>query len=226
MAEPTLAEIIRLAIASKLLDVHSAEVARVESYNAATQTIDALPMVRRAIVDSDGDVQHEELPKIPNVPVLFPRSGAFSLTWPLAPGDFVLLVFCSSACGNWRETGDVSDPGDLRRHDLSYSFAVPGIGPNSATLPTMATAALFEVSSPATHVQVGAGSAQFVALSNLVESLVGALAAAILNATPTGGDGGAAVLAAAKATLSGQGWTGGGTTPPAGATAATKLKSE
>jgi len=65
---------------------------------------------------------------------------------------------------------------------------------------------------------------QFVALHNLVEQIVGQLAGAILNATPTSGDGGAAIQTAAKATLSGLGWTDGGTVPPTQSTAATLVK--
>jgi hypothetical protein len=225
-AEPTLAEIVRLALESRLLDLHVALPCRVESYDATTQTIEALPMVRRAITDTSGETQHEDLPTLPNVPVLFPRSAAFSASWPLAPGDFVLVVFCSSAIGNWRESGDIADPGDLRRHDLSHAVAIPGIGPKGSTIPTSPTAAVLEVTAPATHVAVGAAATDFAALASKVEGIVGALAAEILNATAVPNDGGAAIQTAAKTALGLLGWTGGGTTPPANSTAATKLKSE
>jgi hypothetical protein len=199
-AEPTLAEIVRLALESRLLDLHVALPCRVESYDATTQTIEALPMVRRAITDT--------------------------ASWPLAPGDFVLVVFCSSAIGNWRESGDIADPGDLRRHDLSHAVAIPGIGPKGSTIPTSPTAAVLEVTAPATHVAVGAAATDFAALASKVEGIVGALAAEILNATAVPNDGGAAIQTAAKTALGLLGWTGGGTTPPANSTAATKLKSE
>jgi len=224
MAEPTLAEIIRSALDARLLDLHVALPCRVESYDATAQTVEVMPLVRRAIEDDIGETQHEDLPKLPNVPVLFPRSAAFSATWPLAPGDTVLVVFCSSAIGNWRESGDLADPGDLRRHDLSHAIAIPGIAPDGDTIPTSSTAAVLEVNPPATHVEVGSTSATFVALAALVESLVDDLADAILNAAVTPNDGGAGLQTAAKATLTGLGWTG--TTPPTDTTAATKLKSE
>jgi hypothetical protein len=223
--EPTLAEIIREAITSRLLDVHVCLPGRVESYNEATQTADVLPMIRRPLVTEDGEVVHEDLPKLPNVPVVFQRTAAFSMSFPLVPGDFVLLMFSSSAVGNWRTTGDVSDPGDLRRHDLSGAFAVPGIAPEGSVIPTSSTAVVVEVTAPVTHVAVGAAATDFVGLASLIETTIGNLAAAILNATPVPNDGGAAIQTAAKITLSALGWSL-GVSPPVNATAASKLKSE
>jgi hypothetical protein len=50
---------------------------------------------------SDGSRVYLELPEIPFVPVLFPRTASYALTLPVAPGDFVLLVFCT----NYTPTG-------------------------------------------------------------------------------------------------------------------------
>lgn len=205
-AEPTLTEIVRLAIESKLLDVHVSLPCRVESYDPATITVEALPMVRRAIEDADGKIQHEELPPIPNVPVLFPSSSAFSGAWPLVPGDFVLVVFCSSAIGSWRESGDIADPVDLRRHDLSHAVAIPCVWPAAQAptkIATNPTAMLLEVNAPVTHVQVGAAATDYVANAELVFAELGKIATGI-------------------------GGAGGTYTPPTAAVdiAALKLKSE
>lgn len=221
MSEPSQAEIIREAIDSRLLDLHVAMPARVESYDAATQTIEARPMVRRAIEDTEGEIRHEELPLIPNVLVAFPRAGAFSQSWPLSKGDHVLLVFCSSAIGAWRQSGDIADPVDLRRHDLSHAIAIPGIGPSGDTIPTSPTAVVLEVSPPATHVEIGAGSALFVAIESLVVARMVEMVTAITTATIAVGASGAADVGVK---LAAAGWTGGGLVPPA--MAATKLKSE
>lgn len=167
-AEPTLAEIIREAIASHMLDLHVAMPAEVVSFDRATGTCEVKPKIRRAIHDTAGEVQHEELPNIPNVPVHYPRSAVFSMTWDLVEGDHVLLVFNSSAIGNWRETGDLSNPGDLRRHDLSYPVAFAGIAPKGDVLPSAADAAVLEVEAPYTHVQVGAAATDFVAMNQKV----------------------------------------------------------
>lgn len=170
MTEPTQAEIIRSAIESRLADLWTAIPCRVESYDPTTNTVEAFPMVRRAIQDTEGVTQHEELPVLPNVPVLYPSSAGFSGTWPLFKGDFVLVVFCAAAIGNWRETGDISDPGDLRRHDLSYGFAIPGAVPKSVVHPTSSTAVVFEVTAPVTHIAIGAAATEFVVLTDKMVS--------------------------------------------------------
>lgn len=184
--EPDFAEVIRLAIDSRLLDLHVSLPCRVEAYDSTNQTVDVLPMVRRAITDSQGNTQHEELPILPNVPVVFPRAASFSATWPLAKGDYVLVVFSSSAIGNWRESGDLADPGDLRRHDLSYGFAIPGIAPDGETIPTASDAAVFEVNNPATHMKVGASASDWVAMNQKVLSELSAIATALSSHTHTG----------------------------------------
>lgn len=166
MTEPTLAEIIRRGIEARLLDLHTALPGIVQSYDSTTNTVDVLPAVRRPIETKDAQITHEDLPIIPGVPVAFPQSAAFTATWPLAKGDGVLIVFCEAAIGNWQLQGTAVDAGDLRRHDLSHAVAIPGISPNTTSLPTSATAAVLEVNSPATTVNVGAGATEFVVLAD------------------------------------------------------------
>ena len=188
--EPTLPEIIRRALDSRLLDVHVALPCKVLVFTPGTPpTVEVLPMVRRAIEDDDGGIQHEELPPIPNVPVLFPNSAMFSAAWYLVPGDFVLVIFCSSAIGNWRESGDISDPGDLRRHDLSHAVAIPGMLPKGGSIPMSSTEVVLEVNAPATHIAVGAAATEFIVLADKLVSVfnthVHATAALGAPSTPT-----------------------------------------
>ena len=228
-AEPTLVEIFRLAIESRLLDLHVALPCRVEVYNPALQTADVLPMVRRAISDSSGNTQHEELPILPNVPVLFPRGGPFSITWDLAVGDTVLVVFASSAIGKWRESGDIANPGDLRRHDLSHGIAIPGVAPAAEVLPfdvsgnPLITAPILKVDGA---VEIGNPLIPVhepVSIASLVEARLFELADAIKTSGTTAGDGGAAFKAAILAALLSAGWTGSNTPPT---TAASNLNAE
>jgi len=178
-AEPTLAEIIRLAIASRLMDLHVALPGKVIAYDASKQTAEVQPMIRRAISDSNGEIAHEDLPKIPNVPVKFPRGSgdSYSITWPIAPGDFVLLVFCSWAIGQWRESGDLSDPVDLRKHGLGNPIAIPGIAPKTGSIPTDPSAMVIE----GPEVKVGPAAVDFVAMNAKVlaelASIAGVLSA-------------------------------------------------
>jgi len=182
--EPTLAEIIRNAIASRLSDLHVALPGRIESYDPSTQTAEVLPMIRRAIPDTAGAIQHEDLPKIPNVPVLFPRGSAdtYSITWPIAVGDFVLLVFNSWAIGQWRETGAVSNPVDLGKHGLGNPIAIPGIAPKTGSIPTDPAALVIE----GAEVKVGPAAVDFVAMNAKVLAELGSIASALSSHTHGG----------------------------------------
>lgn len=124
---PDILQAFARAIASGL---HVALPGVVESYNPLTQSATVKPSIRNPITDLDtGDLDSEEFPSIPNVPICFPRGGGFACYFPLAKGDHVVLIFSDLATGQWRQSGDVSEALDLRRHSLGYAFAIPGAFP-------------------------------------------------------------------------------------------------
>lgn len=114
--------------------LHTCMPARVISYDYLTQTCSVEPQVKRPLDTESDEVTHEVLPNIDSVPVVFPRGGGRVHTWPLEEGDFVLLVFSEVAIGEWRTTGQVSEPQDTRRHSMGYPFALPGISPDIAPI--------------------------------------------------------------------------------------------
>lgn len=132
--DPSPAEVMRLAIDNRLLDVHTALPGRVKSYDPDTQCADIQAMVMRCVTKRDGSKILEELPIIPNVPVGWIRGGGYWMQFPLNVGDFVILLFSEAAMAQWRESGELSEPGDIRRHDLSYPWALPCCGPNKDAL--------------------------------------------------------------------------------------------
>ena len=132
--DPDLSEVLEAHARSLLLDVHTAIPGKIKSYDAAKQTAEVIVQVRAQTPRDDGSLAAEELPVLPNVPVQWPRGGGYALHFPLTEGDFVLLVFSEAAIGHWRETGQLSDPGDLERHGIGYPFAIPGIAPNAGKL--------------------------------------------------------------------------------------------
>lgn len=197
--EPDLAEVLEGAINARLLDLHTMLPGRVESYDAAKQVADVTPVVRRPIRTDDDDLDHEELPVIANVPVQWPRGGGFSLHFPLAKGDHVMLVFSEAAIAQWRESGELSDPGDLRRHDLSYPIAIPGISHEVAPLadtPATGTGTITVGAGGVLRVSTAGGTADFVALATKVSTALTDLKNAINGWTPVPNDGGAALKAA------------------------------
>jgi len=117
------------------LEQHVAIPGRVERYDAATQIADVLPLVRHPVPQPDGSYALEDLPVIPSVPVLWPRTGRWMLTMGMTAGDTVQLLVNTAAIGHWRAgSGDVTDPGDLRRQHLAHAVAIPGLYARSAAL--------------------------------------------------------------------------------------------
>jgi len=127
---PSPEAVIGAAIASRMLDVFTALPGIVESYDATAKTITVKLAVKRAIDTEDDGVVLEEIEPIPNVPVLCFGSPKLSLRATLAKGDSVLLIFSQWAIAQWRSTGEVSDPRDLRLHGPSYPVAVPWYAPS------------------------------------------------------------------------------------------------
>jgi len=180
--EPTDAEIIEGAINSKLLQLHTAIPAQVVSYNALLQVADLKVVVNSPLEVADGSTVHEELPVIPNVKVAWPRAGGFTFHFPLAPGDYVLLVFCEASIADWREKGVAGDVSDLRRHDLSHGVAVPFacMAPDATPIPpTDAPSAAEAVLNGLGVFRVGAPSADFVAHATSTAAAIAALQAQI-----------------------------------------------
>jgi hypothetical protein len=100
---------------------------RVQSFDSTKQAADIEPLIHDTWEGEDGTNQTGPLPVIPSVPVCFPGSGAFRVTFPVAKGDTGLLVFCSRSIDRWLSEGGSVDPQDDRTHDLSDAVFVPGL---------------------------------------------------------------------------------------------------
>lgn len=182
MTTPTLAEVLRQAIDSRICDVHTSLPGRVVSYDRSTQRADIEIVVRSAVETSDGSYAEEELPVLPDVPIAWLRGGGVSLQLPLRAGDHVWVMFSEVALGNWRVSGQTSSPGDISRHSLSYPVAIPCLAPDTEPLPAAGgSEAAFDVPGGMT-LRVGGTAAQAVALAPLVSAVLNALKAAVAKA--------------------------------------------
>tara|TARA_R110000822_G_scaffold84867_3_gene199024 strand:- start:7371 stop:8087 length:717 start_codon:yes stop_codon:yes gene_type:complete len=126
----TLSSVIKLGIESALKELHTSMPGIVESFDPVTQLASIQPAIKRIFKTQDEDVEiltPTSLPILINVPVIFPRGGGFSLTFPVAKGDECLLNFCERSIDNWHQTGEVKVPGANRLHSLSDAVAFVGI---------------------------------------------------------------------------------------------------
>jgi len=125
-AQPSDVEVIRVAVDNALNEMHTCLPAIIESFDATTQTAKVNPSIRRIVYNGDKIV----IPPIINVPVVFPSSGGYSITFPVAAGDEVLLVFSERSIDMWLQSGGVQDPLDRRKHDYSDAVAIIGLHSN------------------------------------------------------------------------------------------------
>lgn len=123
-----LTALLNQAIRNRMAELQTAMPAQIISYDFKTQKAAVQPTINRRY--ADGRV--EPYPVINNVPVIFPRSGGASMTFPVTRGDTVLLVFSSRSIDTWTSRGGKVDQDDRRMHDINDAIAIPGLIPFSA----------------------------------------------------------------------------------------------
>lgn len=96
----------------------------IQSFNPGAVTCTVMIAVK-------GKVKSEsaQLPVLVDVPVIFPRGGGCTITFPIKTGDECLLVFADRCIDFWWQNGGVQESVDPRMHDLSDAFAI--VGPQS-----------------------------------------------------------------------------------------------
>jgi len=98
----------------------------IQSFNADALTVVAQPAIKAQVRSPNGTMQWVSLPLLLDCPVVFPRGGGCTLTFPIADGDECLIIFASRCIDAWWTAGGVQVQSELRMHDLSDGFAIPG----------------------------------------------------------------------------------------------------
>ncbi|MDU5474031.1 MULTISPECIES: Gp138 family membrane-puncturing spike protein [unclassified Pantoea] len=101
----------------------------VQSFDPDKVTAVIQPAIRYVETDNDGNRSTKDYPLLVDVPVIFPRGGGCTLTFPIREGDECLVVFADRCIDFWWQSGGVQEPVDPRMHDLSDAFAI--VGPQS-----------------------------------------------------------------------------------------------
>jgi hypothetical protein len=110
-------------------------------------TCDVQPMIKGRKRNQDGTFSPwTAMPLIPDVPIQFPGGGGWSLTFPLAPGDEGLLIFCSRCIDYWHLLGAGADgrgqpQAEFRMHDLSDAIFIPKLWSRPKIIPNVSAAA-------------------------------------------------------------------------------------
>jgi hypothetical protein len=98
----------------------------VQSVNLSQMTITAQPAIQGVTYDQNNNATYVNLPILADVPIVFPSAGGFMITFPIAINDEVLVVFASRCIDAWWQQGGIGLPIEMRMHDLSDGFAIPG----------------------------------------------------------------------------------------------------
>jgi len=117
-------ESLRMALESYASQLWTALPASVVSVNLAAQTVSVQPTIQGSVADPAGNVRQVNLPLLVDVPLVWPKAGGFALTFPVAPGDEVLVVFACRCIDSWWQSGGIGAPAEARMHDLSDGFAI------------------------------------------------------------------------------------------------------
>ena len=112
---------------AQLSEVFTALPATVVKFNVPDEvTVSAQATVQYQQRKPDGTWNYLTLPPCIHCPILFPRGGPFVMTFPLAVGDEGLLIFASRCIDNWWLQGGIQKQAELRMHDISDGFFLPG----------------------------------------------------------------------------------------------------
>ncbi len=98
----------------------------IESVDFDAMTCVVQLTIQSTTVMADESQVAGNLPLLLDVPLVFPSGGGFAITFPLGPGDEVLVIFASRCIDAWWQYGEVQLPMEARMHDLSDGFAIPG----------------------------------------------------------------------------------------------------
>lgn len=104
---PDLLTTIRDAINAALSGLWVSIPCIVENSDPEAVTVTAQPTIQLQVGQPDGSIILVDLPLLQDVPVMFPRGGGCTMTFPIKPGDECLVVFASRCIDGWWQSGGI-----------------------------------------------------------------------------------------------------------------------
>lgn len=117
-------DLLQSAIWSEIIaKLNTAIPAVVDSYDKKGPYVSATIVINKTT--AEGEVL--TFKSIVKVPVVFPRTNRFKMSYPLEAGDGVLLLFSQRSLDEWYNSGKVSTPVITRTYALTDAIAIPGL---------------------------------------------------------------------------------------------------
>jgi hypothetical protein len=117
---------LRYGLDGKQAQIWTAMPGIVSAVDLSMNTVAVQPSIQGVQTNPNGSTQYVNLPLLVDCPIVFPSAGGFSLTLPIKAGDEVLVVIASRCIDAWWQSGGIGVPMELRMHDLSDGFVIPG----------------------------------------------------------------------------------------------------
>lgn len=112
----------------------------VQDVNLAEMTCTVQAAIQVQVQKQDYSFEWVDLPPLIHVPLVFPSAGGCSITFPIAAGDEVLVIFASRCIDAWWQSGGYKNQQlDFRMHELSDGFALPGPRSLKRVVPSIST---------------------------------------------------------------------------------------
>lgn len=99
----------------------------IQSFDADKMTVEVQVAIQGTRLFPDGHTENITISVCPDVPVVFPGAGGWTLTFPIQQGDECLVVFASRCIDAWWQSGGIQPQAESRMHDLSDGFALVGV---------------------------------------------------------------------------------------------------
>lgn len=120
-------EALRAALDGLQAKLRTAMPGIIQSFNTTTMTCVIQPAIQAKVRTPDGTLNDVSLPLLLDCPVQFAGGGGFSGTFPIAKGDECLVILSDRCIDAWWQLSGVQVQAELRMHDLSDGFCIPGI---------------------------------------------------------------------------------------------------
>lgn len=120
-------ENLRVSFEGMQSDLWTAIPCIVTKVNFSQMTVEAQPAIQALQRFPTGEQKFVSLPLLLDCPIVFPSGGGYTLTMPVAVGDEGLVVFASRCIDSWWQSGGIQQQAELRMHDLSDGFFLPGV---------------------------------------------------------------------------------------------------
>lgn len=120
---PSFQQIFSKIVEDRLAPLHVALIGKVTRFDSAKQTVDVKPTIGK----------NQFIPKLIDVPIVFPRCGEFVFAFPLKPGDTVQLLFNEVPIDAWLHDDSGSHFAE-EHHSWHGVVAIPGIYPDAKAM--------------------------------------------------------------------------------------------